>query len=393
MIRHSTIRLDESFFTPEGYFLDDVIVTTLGVFDYTESDGTVRKEARLPEHVFCEKSLESYKGKPIIITHSTKNDGLVDSTDYKDYEVGTILKAYQDGDNVRCEIVIKDVEAVKAQDNRELSLAYTPNNIIKSGHYGEEPFDEIQTDIRINNLAIVGQARAGSNARLNLDEEETKMDKDKIITDKEEVVKDEDYSLKKEIEDKIEDAVEDVLDEVFDDKPSLDADYDKEKKYDAEYDKEGSYKEGYDAGYKAAVAYYAKALEETAKDYVEKDEPILDAEVIIEPDEDTTVKLDSVEELLDVRETAARIGMDVKGMSMPAAKTKIVSKLMPSIRLDGKDINTLYTLAAEKLASRKPVSSQYQGMVRTDSVKHGKSSYEKAHDDYTSDFYSNGGEK
>ena len=70
--RLDTIRLDKddrTYFTEEGYLVDHPILTSCGIFEYTNPDGSIRRELRLPEHVFNEKSLATYKGKPIIITH------------------------------------------------------------------------------------------------------------------------------------------------------------------------------------------------------------------------------------------------------------------------------------------------------------------------------------
>ena len=60
---------DRTYFTEEGYLVDHPILTTTGIFEYMQDDGSVRRELRLPEYVFEKESLESYKGKPIIITH------------------------------------------------------------------------------------------------------------------------------------------------------------------------------------------------------------------------------------------------------------------------------------------------------------------------------------
>ena len=64
-IRCDSISLDKTYYTDEGYLVDHPIVTTCGVFEYKYKDGSTRRELRLPEYVFEEKSLESYKGKPI----------------------------------------------------------------------------------------------------------------------------------------------------------------------------------------------------------------------------------------------------------------------------------------------------------------------------------------
>ena len=65
--RLDSIQLDKTYFTEEGYLIDHPIVTSVGIFEYTNPDGSTRRELRLPEDVFAPESLASYKGKPIII--------------------------------------------------------------------------------------------------------------------------------------------------------------------------------------------------------------------------------------------------------------------------------------------------------------------------------------
>lgn len=67
--RFDSLPLDATYFTDEGYLVDHPIVTSVGIFVYHNPDGSERRELRLPEEVFAEKSLASYKGKPIIVTH------------------------------------------------------------------------------------------------------------------------------------------------------------------------------------------------------------------------------------------------------------------------------------------------------------------------------------
>ena len=69
-LRFDSIPVDETYFTAEGYFIDHPIVTSTGIFEYKNRDGSIRRELRLPEEVFDPASLESYEGKPVIVTHA-----------------------------------------------------------------------------------------------------------------------------------------------------------------------------------------------------------------------------------------------------------------------------------------------------------------------------------
>ncbi|MDR2043587.1 MAG: DUF2213 domain-containing protein [Clostridium sp.] len=160
----------KALFTPEGFLVDKPIVTSCGIFEYTNPDGTIRREFRLPEHVFAPESLASYKGKPVIITHSA---GLVTSDNAPDEVIGAMLsEGIEDGDSVRAEIVIHDTDAMKASGLKELSLGYHLTLDETPGEWNGQPYDAIQTDIRINHLALVDKARAGEEARLNIDSKE-----------------------------------------------------------------------------------------------------------------------------------------------------------------------------------------------------------------------------
>lgn len=115
------------------------------------------------------KSLASYKGKPVILTHEA---GLVDVDNVQQEHIGTILsEGIQDGDNVRAQIVIHDAESLD-YGLRELSLGYTQTPDETPGVWNGQPYDAIQRNIQINHLALVEKARAGEQARLNIDGEE-----------------------------------------------------------------------------------------------------------------------------------------------------------------------------------------------------------------------------
>lgn len=165
--RLDSISLDQTYYTEEGYLVDHPIVTTCGIFEYKNDDGSVRRELRLPDDVFDDKSLKSYKGKPIIITHDA---GEVSKDNVRREQIGTIMsEGYRDGDSVRCEIIIHDTNALKRCGLKELSLGYSLDTEEAPGVWQGEKYDCIQRNIEINHLALVGEARAGDTARLNID--------------------------------------------------------------------------------------------------------------------------------------------------------------------------------------------------------------------------------
>ena len=167
VIRLDSLPLGQTSFTPEGYLKDRPILTSTGIFEYTNSDGSVRRELRLPEDVFDPESLASYKGKPIIITHDA---GMVTKDNVHKFQIGTILtEGYRSGEDVRAEIVIHNTDAMKDCGLKELSLGYSLDLDETPGVWNGQHYDAIQRNIRINHLALVREARAGDQARLNID--------------------------------------------------------------------------------------------------------------------------------------------------------------------------------------------------------------------------------
>lgn len=176
--RIDSIPAGSTIFDEQGFLHDTPVVTSTGIFEYILPDGGVRRELRLPEHVFDKKSLASYAGKPVIITHEA---GSIDKDNVMKEIVGTILsEGFRDGSDVRCKVVIHDIDKVKKTPYRELSLGYNLDLIEEPGEWNGEPYDAIQTNIRINHLAIVESARAGEQAHLNLDGKKVELDDIKI---------------------------------------------------------------------------------------------------------------------------------------------------------------------------------------------------------------------
>lgn len=167
VIRLDSVPVQKADFTEEGYLVDKPILTTTGIFEYTNSDGSTRRELRLPSEVFDEESLKSYKGKPIVITHDA---GLITKENVGKEMIGTILSdGYRDKDSVRAEIVIHNTDEMKESGLKELSLGYNLELDETPGVWNGQHYDAVQRNIRINHLALVREARAGDNARLNID--------------------------------------------------------------------------------------------------------------------------------------------------------------------------------------------------------------------------------
>lgn len=150
--------------TDEGFITDSPVISRVGIFEYQDGKGGIRRELRLPEHVFAPESLASIQGKPVTDGHP----GHVDSKNVRSHSVGTVLTPGRaDSDDLLADIVIHDTKPVD-DGKKELSCGYTCRLDETPGSWNGQRYDAIQTDIKYNHLAIVERGRAG-NSRLNLD--------------------------------------------------------------------------------------------------------------------------------------------------------------------------------------------------------------------------------
>jgi len=148
-----------------GYLEDSPVLTRIGVFKYLDGKGNERSELRRADDVFNADSLASYRNKPVTKGHP----GNVNASNVSGHQIGTVTTiGRQDSDNVISDIVIHDPRVIKQDGWKELSVGYKVDLIEETGEFNGERYDAIQTNIRVNHLAVVPSGRAG-NARLNLD--------------------------------------------------------------------------------------------------------------------------------------------------------------------------------------------------------------------------------
>ena len=410
VVRFDNIPLAQTYFTEEGYLMDHPIVTTCGIFEYLNDDGTVRKELRIPEEVFSEKSLATYKGKPIIITHDA---GVVNKDNVDREHIGTILsKGYRDGDSVRAEIVIHDTDKMKNSGLRELSLGYELTLDETPGEYNGEHYDAVQRNIEINHLALVSSARAGETARLNIDGKDTP----NTEGGNEEMAKQRhDSDLKK--PDAFTKAVEDfnansaTAEEPVEETPVVDEDNtpmvpakeetvdpvqmvkDRRDRRDSEGDPTdvetamgviAQQDEDIDTLIEVIEAMKAKNDFDAADDELKEDEEEEtncdeEEEVVENEDSDEgkseNLNMDSIDRIVSKKLELCRIGdklhLDgIERMPMMEAKKAIIKKVRPSVRLDGKSnayINAMFDITKDAIAERKDTDYQRSQMFNTDS--------------------------
>lgn len=395
--RFDSIPLSDTYFTPEGYLIDNPILTRVGIFEYHNPDGTIRRELRLPEEVFAAESLASYKGKPVILTHEA---GLVDVDNVQQEHIGTILsEGIQDGDNVRAQIVIHDAESLD-YGLRELSLGYTQTPDETPGVWNGQPYDAIQRNIQINHLALVEKARAGEQARLNIDGEEqggnqmSKARKDGLTP--EEIARlveeykqrqaqrmqnsnpttDEGTNPEEQTTDEDE---ADPVKEVKDRRDRRDASGDCETMDEAsgviaQQDEDIQKLLDFIAQLQAKIDFDQASAEEEAK--TDNEGETAEANADEEEPQENPLNMDSIDAYVNQKIELIRLGdklnLDgIETMKPMDAKKAIIKKVHPNIRLDGKDtayINAMFDIAKESVGKRKGVDYQRQQMFRGDSA-------------------------
>ncbi|MGV1787362.1 MULTISPECIES: DUF2213 domain-containing protein [Agrobacterium] len=122
---------------------------------------------RPPEEVFADASLQSFTHAPVTMNHP---DEAVTADNWKELAVGEVsTAAKKDGEWVHLPLILKDAKAISAVEDgkRELSAGYTCELVWGDGVTPDgQQFNATQTNIKINHLAIVDRARAGSQARI-----------------------------------------------------------------------------------------------------------------------------------------------------------------------------------------------------------------------------------
>lgn len=406
--RYDSIPLGETYFTPEGYLIDHPILTRVGIFEYKNPDGSIRRELRLPEEVFAPESLASYKGKPVILTHEA---GMIDSDNVQQEQIGTILsEGTQDGDNVRAQIIIHDARKLD-YGLRELSLGYSLDLEEAPGEWQGQPYDAIQRNIRVNHLALVEKARAGDSARLNIDGEDTQAEKGGNTMSKrkdgltpEEIAQlVEEYKKRKEQrmqgqqpdnqpaadsegeentpenQDEGEETAADPVQEVKENRDRRDAAGDCET-----MDEANGMIAQQDSDIQKLLDFIAQL--QAKIDFDEASEPKAEnnadeegaEEASQEEKKEESVNMDSIDAIVSQKIELIRLGdklhMDgIETMKPMDAKKAIIKKVNPNIRLDGKDkayIDAMYDITKESIGKRKGVDYQRQQM-RGDGMEKG----------------------
>ena len=185
-----TVTLDGLRRTQDGYLVADAKVARTGIQQYrgfeVDPDNThgLRDKAivrvyRPEEEVFSQDALHSYAFRPVTDDHPSE---MVTADNWKQYSVGqTGGDVVRDGEFVRVPLVLMDKAVIAKVESgkRELSMGYSTTLKFKDGVTPSgEAYDAIQTNLKMNHLAVVAAARGGSHLKLG----DVSQPKEKVMT-------------------------------------------------------------------------------------------------------------------------------------------------------------------------------------------------------------------
>lgn len=170
----SSYRVTRREYTDEGFLRVPGNVARTGIQEYLARElglpgdpNRVIRVYRPAEEVFKDESLASFDGVDVTVNHP---DGLVNSENFKKVSAGVVRGAgRREGDFVQCDLIVKDKAAIDAINSGkcELSVGYTAVYTEAPGMTVDgEPYDYVQSDIKINHVALVDRARAGPTAKV-----------------------------------------------------------------------------------------------------------------------------------------------------------------------------------------------------------------------------------
>lgn len=158
--------------TADGYLVAEARAVRTGIQLYSgkevgRDDMSVVRVYRAADQVFAQDSLQSFTHAPVTNDHPAEQ---VTAENWKDLAIGEVsTAAKRDGEWVMLPLILKDAKAILSVESgkRELSAGYVceldwTSGVTADGH----AYDAQQKNIKINHLALVDRARAGSQARI-----------------------------------------------------------------------------------------------------------------------------------------------------------------------------------------------------------------------------------
>lgn len=149
-------------------------MTRTGVLTYRRADGTLIRELRHPDQVFAADSLATLRDASVTIGHPGNGQTWVGPDNASELEVGVVHDATPQGEFVSSRLSVRRADAIRRVDSKELievSCGYDCAIDPTPGVYNGQPYDQQQTAIRYNHVALLGagKGRAGRDVRLRVD--------------------------------------------------------------------------------------------------------------------------------------------------------------------------------------------------------------------------------
>jgi hypothetical protein len=158
----------------DGFLRARVSIARVGVFPYLYHDGQIRHEAKLPEDLFSEITINTAKGSPVTDGHvPVAEGGKVTPVNYNKYVKGSLGdEAIVKEDHIWLNETVYDrelIEDIKSGKKVEVSIGFDTILDSTPGEFRGQKYDARQTNIKINHLAHVEAGRGGESVRVHLD--------------------------------------------------------------------------------------------------------------------------------------------------------------------------------------------------------------------------------
>ena len=156
----------------------NVPIARVGVFPYMKADGSLTMEAKLPDELLNDSTVESANSKPVTDDHPNE---AVTTNNTKKYMKGfTADNAHVDGDKLKVDMTITDSDLISEiqKGKQELSIGFQTDIAPVKGTYKGMAYDSVQRNIQINHVAVVRRGRAGHSVRLTGDSAEMVIDEE-----------------------------------------------------------------------------------------------------------------------------------------------------------------------------------------------------------------------
>lgn len=143
----------------------------VGIQLYRKADGSIERAYRPAEEVFAEDAMKSFDLMPLTNEHPYKDGGVVTSQNAQRLVKGSLGNIRREDDYLMADVIIyaqDAIDAVKA-GRQEVSSGYFTEKDYTPGVFNGQKYDFVQRTIRGNHAAIVDTGRAGPDVRLQLD--------------------------------------------------------------------------------------------------------------------------------------------------------------------------------------------------------------------------------